>query len=63
MEDKKDIGLSIKAFRKKKRLTQDELGDIMGVSPGVISQIERGKQYPTFVSLQKLSEKYLMVGF
>ena len=39
------IGEAIKSARKKKKLTQEELGELMGVKKAQISRIESGQSY------------------
>jgi HTH-type transcriptional regulator/antitoxin HipB len=38
----KQIGASIRRYRKKKRMSQSELGKIAGLRQGTVSQIETG---------------------
>ena len=39
----KSIGKRIQQYRKKKGITQEKLGDMLGLSPNHISALERGK--------------------
>lgn len=39
------IGEAIKAARKKKRMTQEELGELMGIKKAQVSRIENGQSY------------------
>jgi transcriptional regulator with XRE-family HTH domain len=43
----KNIGAQIKAVRKKKGLTQQELGNLLGVSRAAICQYEKGQTIPS----------------
>jgi len=47
----KDVGLRIRALRLKQKITQQELSDIVGVSPGMLSLVERGLVSPSLTSL------------
>jgi len=48
------IGKELKRIRKEQNITLDLLSKKAGVSPGLISQIERGKTCPTVVTLWKI---------
>lgn len=43
-----EFGDNLKALRKKRNLTQSELGSNIGLSKAVISKYENGLGYPTF---------------
>lgn len=47
MEDKLVLKNKLKEVRTKKKLSQQELANIVGVSRNTISSIETGKYYPT----------------
>lgn len=47
MPDKKVIGARLKDLRKKKRLTQEQLAEIVGITRESISQYENGDKIPT----------------
>src|SRR5574344_400641 len=53
---KKEIGKNIKAYRKLKGLTQEELAEKIGIEPPSMSNLERGKFTPSVETLQKLSD-------
>ena len=53
--DMNDIGNQIADLRKKKKLTQKELGERIGVSYGAVSKWERGLNYPDIELLQPLA--------
>jgi len=55
MDTKAQLGLRIKAIRKGKRLTQDELAARIGRSVDALSNIERGKSLPSFSTIEQLS--------
>lgn len=47
---------SLKTERKKKKITQEQLADLVGVSRQSINAIERGKYVPSTVLALKISE-------
>lgn len=53
-EKHKLVGLRIKNKRKENNLTQEELSELMGISPGQLSCIERGIYLPTTQNIYKL---------
>jgi len=46
MSLKKNFGLRLKELRNKKRLTQSQLAEIVGIDPKHISHIETGRSFP-----------------
>lgn len=52
-EKSKLVGLRIKHKRKEKDLTQEKLSELMNISPGQLSCIERGVYLPTTQNLYK----------
>ncbi len=54
--DLKKIGLNIATLRKKKKLTQQELGDKLFVTDKAVSKWERGICLPDIAILEKLAE-------
>lgn len=50
------LGRSVKAARLAKGMTVERLGREAGVSTGLISQLERGRGNPSFLTLQRLAE-------
>lgn len=56
MDTKSRLGLRLKAIRKQKKLTQDELATRMGRSVDALSNIERGKSLPSFATIEMLSQ-------
>lgn len=50
------IGERIKEYRKNKKLTQRDLGNLIHESPQVISNYERGYTTPDSLSLKKISD-------
>ena len=51
-----ELGLRIKSFRIKNKLTQDAFGGIINLNTSNISNIENGKTYPEFGTLCSLIE-------
>ena len=51
-----DLSTNIKVERTRKRLTQAELAEKIGVHVCTISAIETGKQQPLFKTVRKISE-------
>jgi len=48
------IGARIKDIRNRKRVTQEQLSESVGINPKYLSSIERGKENPTLNTLLKL---------
>lgn len=55
METKQQLGLRLKTIRTQRKLTQEELAAILDRSVDAISNIERGKSYPSFEMVAGLS--------
>ena len=53
-----DIGSKIKAARMGKRLTQEQVAELLGVSRQTVSNWENEKSYPDIISVIKMSECY-----
>ena len=47
---------NIKKYRLEKKLTQDKLSELTGISPDYLSEIERGKRVPSLKRLIMISE-------
>ena len=56
MDHKKLLGQKIKYFRKAKKLTQEQLAQLVGMEPNSISIIESGRNFPTLNSLEKIAK-------
>ena len=52
------IAENLKSLRKKKDLTQEEVAEILGVSPQSVSKWERGDTYPDITLLPALANLY-----
>jgi len=50
-----DVSKRIRAFRKLKGLTQQELADVIDVSVSVLGSVERGTRKPDLLLLEKIS--------
>lgn len=50
------IGENIKSLRKMRGITQEDLGNMLGVSGSMIAQYETGKRNPKHSTLEKLSQ-------
>lgn len=50
------VGEKIKSIRKQNRISQQELGNILGVSQAMIAQYENGKRIPKIETLIKIAE-------
>lgn len=50
------FGSNLRHQRKAKHLTQAELAELVGLSPEMISKIERGITAPSFWTVERLSE-------
>ncbi|QCR23764.1 helix-turn-helix domain-containing protein [Pontibacter sp. SGAir0037] len=54
MTEQTTFGSRLKAFRKEKKLSGEELGNIIGVGRGQVSSIENGKALPTIEGCVRL---------
>jgi Predicted transcriptional regulators len=54
--DNDHLALRIRAFRKLKGLTQQQLADRMGVSVAVLGSLERGTRRPDAKLMQRIAE-------
>ena len=50
------VGEKIKSIRKIKKISQQELGNMLGVSQAMIAQYENGKRIPKIETLIKIAE-------
>ena len=53
-----DIGIKLKIARTNKRMTQEQVAEVLGVSRQTISNWENNKSYPDIVSVIKMSDIY-----
>ncbi len=54
MDKKKLLGCRIRELRLRKGLKQEELAEKVGMEPASICNIENGKNYPSFLNLEKI---------
>ena len=54
MDNKKALGLRIKELRKARKLSQEQLAELIGLEPPSVCNIEKGKNYPTIQNLEKI---------
>lgn len=54
MNIKKLLGKRIQEIRKSKKMTQEQLSELIGIEPASLSNIENGKYYPTAENLDKI---------
>ncbi len=50
------LGAAIRSARREQGMTVERLGRVAGVSTGLISQLERGRGNPSFLTLRRLAE-------
>lgn len=50
----KQIGVIINKYRLAHRITQEQLGELVGCSPGFVGQVERGESMPSVHILRKI---------
>ena len=55
MNTKELLGLRVKELRKKRKLTQEKLSEIIGVDNGYISKLEVGQNFPSIGTLEKIA--------
>ncbi len=53
--NRKLFGQKIKEFRKKRKLTQEQLADLIGTDDKHISALERGIYFPKYENIEKLA--------
>ena len=53
---KQALGLRIKEFREKQKMTQEKLAELVGIDSKHLSRIENGRNYPSIETLEKLTE-------
>ena len=52
---KQDLGQRIQKLRKERKITQEQLAEIVGIDPKNISRIEKGNNYPTAENLTSIA--------
>ena len=53
---KQDLGQRIQKLRKDKKITQEQLAEMVGIDPKNISRIEKGNKYPTAENLTSIAK-------
>lgn len=53
-----NFGEKLKALRKSKNMTQNQLGNNLGVAKSVISYYENGDRYPSYSVLVKIAHTF-----
>ena len=56
LNKKQALGLRIKEFREKRKMTQEKLAELVGIDSKHLSRIENGRNYPSIETLEKLTE-------
>lgn len=54
MDTKQLLGKRLKELRKQKNLSQERLAELIGVESTTLSNIENGRNYPLFATLEKI---------
>lgn len=62
MDTKKLLGKRLRELRIRKKITQENLSELVSVDPATISNIENGKNYPSLINLENIV-KVLNVNF
>lgn len=52
------IGKKIKEIRAKRKITQEEFSEMIGLEPSSLSNIETGKSFPSMVTLLNIMQKF-----
>jgi len=55
MDTRELLGKRVRELRKKKRMTQEQLAEKANVDVKFLGNIERGRENPTFATLEKLA--------
>ena len=56
MDEVKCLGAKIRALRKSKKITQEQLSEMIDISPRHMVKIENGQVYPSFPTLKKIAQ-------
>ncbi len=56
MSLKIQLGQKIQMLRKKRRLTQDQFAELIGIDPKNVSKIENGNNYPSAETLTSIAK-------
>jgi transcriptional regulator with XRE-family HTH domain len=52
------LGKAIRTYRTQRSLTQEQLGELAGVNPKYIGEMEKGEKNPTILILHKIVIAY-----
>ena len=55
MDNKKLLGKRIKQIRRQRGLTQEKLSELVGIETGSLSGIESGRNFPSMLTIEKIS--------
>lgn len=56
MDNKKLLGKRIKELRKKSKLTQEDLAEMVDIETSTLSGIESGRHFPSLFTLEKIAK-------
>ena len=56
MSLKSQLGQKIQTLRKKRRLTQEQFAELIGIDPKNVSKIENGNNYPSSETLTSIAK-------
>lgn len=62
MDNRKLLGLRIKELRKRVSLSQEVLAEKAGIEPTSLSNIQNGRNFPSFITLENIM-RVLGVGY
>lgn len=54
----KELGKALKLARKKARLTQQEVSELIGLTRNFVCLVENGHKTPSLISLEKIANAY-----
>jgi transcriptional regulator with XRE-family HTH domain len=54
---RRQFGIRLKAIRLKRKLTQEQFAELVGISVDFLSLIERGINAPSFEVLERMADK------
>lgn len=55
MDTKELLGLKVKEIRKRNKITQEKLSEMINVDNGYISKLEVGQNFPSIKTLEKIA--------
>ncbi len=54
------FGIKLKKLRKSRKLTQEKLAELLEINQRQLTRIETGKSYPSFKTVEKICEVFLI---